>query len=133
MAEAFKNLINTGTVDLAGQHLQRVWPGFDRKRFAQRASAGLDALEFKARAMQLADALEATLPAEFARAARIIEDSLAPPRPWTRRASRSAWPVATPRPSATTACAAGWSGRWPISWHAGAWAMCHGRCTVCTR
>jgi 3-methyladenine DNA glycosylase AlkC len=81
MAEAFKNLINARTVDQAGHHLQRVWAGFDRPRFARHASTGLEALEFKARAMQLADALEATLPPEFSQAAQVIETSLAPPTP----------------------------------------------------
>lgn len=81
MAEAFKNLINARTVDLAGRHLHRVWPDFDRRRFELQASSGLNALEFKARAMLLADALEAALPAEFSRAAGIIEASLAPPTP----------------------------------------------------
>jgi 3-methyladenine DNA glycosylase AlkC len=81
MAEAFKNLINPGTVDRAGHHLRRVWAGFDRQRFERIASAGLDSLEFKARAMQLADALEATLPGDFARAAGYIEASLAPTTP----------------------------------------------------
>ena len=75
--EPFKNLINPGTVTNAGRHLQRVWPGFDRRRFEQQAASGLDGLEFKARAMQLADALEATLPADFATACEVIEASLA--------------------------------------------------------
>lgn len=79
MADAFKNLINARTVALAGHHLHRVWPDFDRRRFEQHAATGLDALEFKARAMQLADALEATLPPDFSRAAQIIEHSLAGP------------------------------------------------------
>ena len=79
--EPFKNLINAGTVADAGRHLQRVWPGFDRRRFEQHAATGLDALEFKARAMQLADALQATLPARFADAAEVLEASLAPPVP----------------------------------------------------
>ena len=79
MAEAFKNLINARTVDSAGRHLQRVWPGFDRKAFERQAAQGLDRLEFKARAMQLADALEATLPDDFARAADHIQASLALP------------------------------------------------------
>lgn len=79
--EPFKNLINTGTVARAGQHLQRVWPAFDRQGFEQRAAHGLDALEFKARAMQLADALEATLPADFSAAAQVLEASLAEPIP----------------------------------------------------
>lgn len=76
--EPFKNLINASTVTQAARHLQRVWPGFDRPRFEQRAANGLDTLEFKARAMQLADALQATLPERFADAAAVLEASLAP-------------------------------------------------------
>jgi 3-methyladenine DNA glycosylase AlkC len=83
--EPFKNLINTGTVQRAGQHLQRVWPAFDRQGFELRAASGLDALEFKARAMQLADALESALPADFADAASVLEASLAPPIPLDAR------------------------------------------------
>jgi len=79
--EPFKNLINTVTVQRAGQHLQRVWPAFDRRRFERQAAHGLDALAFKARAMQLADALQATLPGNFADAADVLEASLAPPIP----------------------------------------------------
>ncbi len=79
--EAFKNLINSVTVKRAGQHLQRVWPAFDRRRFERQATHGLDALEFKARAMQLADALQATLPDDFSVAAAVLEASLAEPIP----------------------------------------------------
>jgi len=79
MAEAFKNLINPGSVSLAGEHLQRVWPAFDRRAFESRAQKGLEDLEFKARAMQVADALEATLPANFEAACAVLEASLAPP------------------------------------------------------
>lgn len=79
--EPFKNLINADTVARAGQHLQRAWPAFDRRRFERQAAHGLDALEFKARAMQLADALQATLPARFDAAADVLEASLAPPIP----------------------------------------------------
>lgn len=79
--EPFKNLINPRTVAQAGRHLQRVWPGFDRRRFEQHAATGLDDLEFKARAMQLADALQATLPAHFGDAAEVLKASLAPPVP----------------------------------------------------
>lgn len=81
MPEAFKNLINADTVNRAGHHLQRVWPGFDRSRFETQASTGLEALEFKARAMLLADALVATLPPDFDAAAQVIESSLAPAIP----------------------------------------------------
>jgi 3-methyladenine DNA glycosylase AlkC len=79
MAEPFKNLISTRTIEAAGHHLQRVWPRFDRAAFEKQAASGLDALEFKARAMQLADALEAALPDRFVHAADLIEASLAPP------------------------------------------------------
>ena len=79
MAEAFKNLIHPGSVVLAGQHLQRAWPSFNRQAFERQAMDGLEALEFKARAMQLASALEATLPADFPTACDVLEASLAPP------------------------------------------------------
>ncbi len=79
MAEAFKHLIHAGTVAAAGTHLKRAWPHFDRTRFEALALDGLEALELKARAMHLCDALEATLPADFAAAAAVIEASLAPP------------------------------------------------------
>lgn len=78
MAEAFKNLIDAGTVQAAATQLQRAWPVFDAARFAAQALHGLDALEFKARAMQLCDALEATLPADFDTAAAVIEAALLP-------------------------------------------------------
>jgi 3-methyladenine DNA glycosylase AlkC len=80
MAEAFKNLINADTVRAAATHLNRVWPQFDARRFEALALPGLDALELKARMRQLCAALEATLPADFAQAAGIIETSLAPAR-----------------------------------------------------
>ncbi len=77
--EPFKNLINRDTVVRTGQHLRRVWPRFDQKRFEAQAATGLEGLEFKARAMQLADALETTLPDDFNAACEVIEASLAPP------------------------------------------------------
>jgi 3-methyladenine DNA glycosylase AlkC len=79
MAEAFKNLINAGTVREASHHLKRTWPGFEAARFEALALQGLEQLEFKARAMHLCSALEATLPADFEQAAAIIEAALAPP------------------------------------------------------
>ena len=80
MAEAFKNLLNADTVHAAATQLQRAWPKFDARRFETLALQGLDGLELKARALHLCDALEATLPADFAQAAAIIERSLAPTR-----------------------------------------------------
>ncbi|HMO49181.1 MAG TPA: hypothetical protein PKB14_24555 [Rubrivivax sp.] len=79
MAEAFKHLINAGTVREAATQLRRAWPAFDAARFEALALEGLDALEFKARAMHLCAALQATLPEDFAQAADIIEAALAPP------------------------------------------------------
>ena len=89
MAEPFKNLINRETVEAAGHHLHRAWPAFPRARFDALALDDLDALEMKARAMRIADALQATLPADFDHAARVIEASLAPPIPVDRPASAS--------------------------------------------
>lgn len=79
MGEPFKNLINADTARHAGQHLRRVWRGFDSVRFEALATDALDALEFKARAMRWADALQATLPDDFDRACGFIEAALAPP------------------------------------------------------
>jgi 3-methyladenine DNA glycosylase AlkC len=79
VAEAFKNLIDAGTVHDAARHLRRAWPDFDAVRFEALALDGLESLAFKARAQHLCSALEATLPQDFARAADIIEAALAPP------------------------------------------------------
>ena len=81
MAEAFKLRLSDALLQRTATHLQRAWRGFDRDGFIAQASTGLDALEMKARAMQIAGALEATLPADFDRAAGIIERALAPPWP----------------------------------------------------
>ena len=78
VAEPFKNLINPSLVQACGDHLRRAWPGFDRAAFERQALQGLADLEMKARAMQVADALEATLPADFDRAAGLVESVLAP-------------------------------------------------------
>lgn len=78
MPEAFKNLINPGTVRDIGAQLARAWPAFDRKRFERLALSTLDTLEFKARAQHVCNALEATLPDNFDHAAAVLEKSLAP-------------------------------------------------------
>ena len=79
--DPFKHRINTGTVELAGAHLQRAWPAFDRRRFEALANDGLEALELKARALHATCALQATLPERFAAAAEVLEAALAPPIP----------------------------------------------------
>jgi 3-methyladenine DNA glycosylase AlkC len=81
VAEPFKNLVNPALVRAAVPALQRAWPAFDGERFASLACEGLEALELKARAMHVCAALEATLPADFAAAADVIEAALAPAEP----------------------------------------------------
>ena len=81
MAEPFKNLVDPALVRAAVPALQRAWPAFDGERFASLACDGLEALELKARAMHVCTALEATLPADFAAAADVIEAALAPAEP----------------------------------------------------
>lgn len=104
MAEAFKNLINRDGVAAIRRHLARAWPGFEGARFESLAVDGLEALELKARAQHLCAALEATLPADFDAAARIIEASLAP--------MRGDEELAVLRPGATGL--AGWM-VWPLT------------------
>jgi hypothetical protein len=79
MAQPFKNLINPPLVQRMAAHLRRAWPGFDARRFETLALDGLQDLQMKARAMHLCTALEATLPADFERAAAVVEAALAPP------------------------------------------------------
>jgi 3-methyladenine DNA glycosylase AlkC len=78
VATPLKHLLDPAAVRSAGAHLQRAWPAFDRKRFERLALDGLDRLEFKARARHIAAALQITLPADFARAADVLESALAP-------------------------------------------------------
>jgi 3-methyladenine DNA glycosylase AlkC len=76
--EPFKNLLNPALVAATAAHLRRHWRGFDAAAFTAQACDGLEALEMKARAMQICSALEATLPADFDRAAGLLESALAP-------------------------------------------------------
>jgi len=79
MAEPFKNLLNAALVRDSALLLARQAPDhFDARHFEALALSGLEALEMKARSMQIAVALQATLPADFERAAGLIEASLAP-------------------------------------------------------
>lgn len=80
MAEPFKNFLNAEIVSWLRRHLSRAWPDFDGARFEDLALDGLESMELKARAQHLCAALEATLPADFATAAGLIEASLLPVR-----------------------------------------------------
>ena len=77
--EPFKNLLSPRLVEQARLRLHG--PQFDGRRFASLAADGLEALEMKARSMHICAALEATLPADFAAAADLLEAALAPPEP----------------------------------------------------
>lgn len=81
MTEPFKNLLGPQVVAAMASHLQRAGAetgdGFDAKRFRSLALSGLEALEMKARAQHLCAALEQTLPADFDRAAAVMEHALA--------------------------------------------------------
>ncbi|MEW6703246.1 MAG: DNA alkylation repair protein [Pseudomonadota bacterium] len=77
--EPFKNFISPALVRSMGEHLVRASRAFDRRAFEQRALHGLEALELKARAHQVCDALELGLPQDFAKACKLLVDSLAPP------------------------------------------------------
>lgn len=80
MAEPFKNLVDGELVRLTARHLGRVWSAFPQARFERIARDGLAALELKARIEHVAQALATTLPASFADAASVLEQSLAPAR-----------------------------------------------------
>ena len=80
MAEPFKNFLNAEIVGWLRRHFTRAWPGFGGARFQTLALDGLESMELKARAQHLCAALEATLPADFATAADLIEASLLPVR-----------------------------------------------------
>jgi 3-methyladenine DNA glycosylase AlkC len=76
MAEPFKNLLNAAVVADMAARLRKAWPRFDAKRFESLARDGLDDLEMKARAMHLCCALEATLPADFATSADVLQRAI---------------------------------------------------------
>jgi 3-methyladenine DNA glycosylase AlkC len=79
MAEPFKNLIGAAQVDWLATRLSGAWRAFPAAEFQRRAKRGLTALELKARARHIADALEATLPAEPARAFAVLTKMLERP------------------------------------------------------
>jgi 3-methyladenine DNA glycosylase AlkC len=78
MTEPFKNAINTEVIHNIAGHCQRVWADFPQQSFIAAASEGLDSLELKARIRHVASALAGALPADFDKAASILEQTLAP-------------------------------------------------------
>lgn len=76
----FKDRISPALVAGLGEDLKAAWPEFPEGEFVRRACDGLASLEMKGRVVHVADALAATLPGDFAEAAKVIEKSLASPR-----------------------------------------------------
>ena len=73
----FKDRISPALIAGMGEDLKVAWPGFPEAEFEERATAGLAGLEMKGRVVHVADALAATLPDDFAKAAKVIGKSLA--------------------------------------------------------
>lgn len=73
-----KDLLGPAAVRTLAAELTRAAPSFDAAAFTRTATHGLAALELAARARHIADALHAHLPQPFARAARVLQASLAP-------------------------------------------------------
>ena len=80
MPEPFKNNFNVPVIRAMAKHLAHAMPAFDQKGFVAFATDGLGQLELKQRADRITDALERHLPQDFPAAAKILVDSLEPPR-----------------------------------------------------
>lgn len=76
MAEKLKYLFDEHLVRALARDLRSAHPRFDARAFAAACLAGLDDLELTGRAWHVAEAMHTCLPAPFARAARVLVDSL---------------------------------------------------------
>lgn len=74
-----KDLMGPRLVDLIGQSLADVVPGFNVGRFRARAVRGLSQLELKERAQKIADAMAEQLPERFEELAPLMIQSFGPP------------------------------------------------------
>lgn len=75
--EPFKNWFNEALVRRMAGHFLRLDRRFAAKDFIARSLKGFEALELKQRSNQIAAALEEFLPESFAKACRLLEESLA--------------------------------------------------------
>lgn len=78
MAEPFKTWFNRELVADMAAHLKRRWPGFDDAGFTDLALRNFDGLELKQRSNQIAGALVEHLPADAARALKLVTAVLRP-------------------------------------------------------
>ena len=74
-----KELMDRKLVQLIGQSLADVLPGFDQKRFQSDAVKGLKNLELKERALHIAHAMTKQMPADFEELSPFLIKSLGPP------------------------------------------------------
>ncbi len=101
MAEPFKTWFNRDLVADMAAHLKRRWGGFDDAGFTVLALRNFDRLELKQRSDQIATALVEHLPADVARALKLVRAVLRP-------LDRQGQPVTD-----TTKGLAGWA-IWPL-------------------
>ena len=78
MAEPFKNLVNPKMIKMMALHFKKVWPPFDEKKFIKHSINNLENLELKQRSENVKTAMEATLPKDFKKSAKILVASLHP-------------------------------------------------------
>ncbi len=74
-----KDMMGRRLIDLIGESLAAVVPGFDTKRFRSRALKGLDALELKDRAANISHAMAENLPSRFGDLSPLLIQSMGPP------------------------------------------------------
>jgi len=71
--DLMKNGLSHAAVDRIGQALVRVQPKLDRALFQQQALEGLEALELKERVTHIISTLQAFLPSDFAKTAKLLK------------------------------------------------------------
>lgn len=79
MAQTLQHLLDDQAPAQLAAMLGRAWRGFAAESFVRQATRGYKPLGLMARGTHLAQALHAHLPADFARAAQILVDSMGPP------------------------------------------------------
>ncbi|WP_374373746.1 hypothetical protein [Dongia sp.] len=81
MAEPLKEMFNKAAVDWLAGRLGSAWPDFPAAKFKRAILADLPALELIARVDRIALEMQATLPADFRKAVRIVTKALGAPPP----------------------------------------------------
>lgn len=87
----FKDYFDADLAQQMGQRIQTVYPAFASDLFVAEIAARLDGLEMKARTTLFADALQKQLPADFAQAWAILEQTLGAELPSSDGALAEGW------------------------------------------